>query len=767
MMNVSTTTKKSQDIPLSTVLLIALGLLVGTILVPEHQKSTSEYMPTHLVQLVAEYWPTSTKDTQTLSYPYSAELPAAKATVVDGSEGRLLERCADDLGNWEAKVLLASSHDRQMATPEASTNAVSELVAFLHHSRGQQKTWLHESSMVVVLALFAVFGAISFYVDASEISEEETMRYSINSPPNAKVAKDAHDASKPKPDIVPPCSEDAQDASKPKPDILTPCVERVPAVDDAKPSHHSRQQLLDNFGITAPVIGHQVVNSLAIAIAAIGYALANSSIEMAVASNNIILLALAGGGVLGVAIIRVDIREMAEEMEEETEDCPKLGSAMSPPSLTSVPVVEEAQVPHHSCHQCMNKTAAAAVSIGAMAAAGMAFQSLPCAAIEMSRALPLDNVLRLAIVACSILGLIIMRVDVREMAKEMADEPEPENVAPSVSPMCVPVTAGATSSFRVRQQCWNCFVVPIGAIVIASIARAWHCLDYSRIMPRCSLGPDGILKLVLGTCSMFGLVFMYVDMYEMTEEMADAAIENETENDATPSENEIASEKESDAPRRLTSMRVEEKQEGQMSRKHLGCAAATIVTLVVVVVALRVLLFAPDLPTALSSDDMLKLLLGISTVFGAVVMRSDVCEMAEEMEETSQPDSAPSSGSFAATTAATSAEALVAGPDEQEVFDCSTMQLFMHVATAFMVVSATVALWLAWQALSYAHFTLQLHDSYMPSLVIGADEITRLGLQVLVLLGLVIMRVDISDVAEDVEGSPKYETAISTGGEVK
>jgi len=135
--------KTAQDISPTAILCLALGLLIGNVLMPEHQK----------LETVAGW------------------LPIQAATPVDLNEGRLLERVPDNLESstqYSTEVTPATAQADQK-----SATAVQELTDLSQQLRAAEKpTPMSDASAWMMITCFITLGMAMSYTDVIQFSEE-------------------------------------------------------------------------------------------------------------------------------------------------------------------------------------------------------------------------------------------------------------------------------------------------------------------------------------------------------------------------------------------------------------------------------------------------------------------------------------------------------------------------------------------------------------------------------------------------------------------
>jgi len=356
--------KTAQDISPSVVVCLALGLLVGNVLMPEHQKF--EYL--------------------------AGWSPVQEATItpLDLSEGRSFERLPDNLERGTEEIERTYIQNPQNEAWKGNGTAVQELFDLSQHRLGAEKPALmSDAAAMLTIVFFVCLGMASAFVDMTELSEDAKKESPQTIASNATQLRNLK--------FFTFCITSVAVSAL----VLLFCSTRLKGL--AAWESSSDEQLDLNF---------QELRKL------------DKEQRPPLASDSFVVLMLGAFLVLAVFVMTVDIREMAEELrrnpDRKISDAPKVQEKK--PAHRSYPCVSSS-LAAIGILATLTSIAIAMWPTGRVLTSFAEEANITelKALVDSSFNVLLDYVLEIFLGACTLLGLAVMRVDICDMVSELQD----------------------------------------------------------------------------------------------------------------------------------------------------------------------------------------------------------------------------------------------------------------------------------------------------------------------------------------------------------
>lgn len=363
--------KTAQDISPTTMLCLALGPLVGMMLMPEIQKSE-----------------------------YAVGLPPTQeATPLDLSEGRSFERLPDNVGTSAGEVIQANFTQ----AGRGNGTALQELVGLEQRSWAEKPALMSDSATLTMIGFFALWGMAAAFTDVTDLSDDEE--------------EDTPEV------IAMPTKEEAAPTTVSNTTQLRILKYASNCISVAV-SALGLLMCSVYFGGTSPEFAgeHFIIAELR--------KLENGRAEQrpALASDSCVMLVLGAAAVLGLNVMQADLREMEEELRKAS-SC----EMKATPKVEEKQLFDPSHLIASSFFASITIFGALTFITVAMWPAGRA--PLTCAEqagitefkaitqlVNGSVEVLMEFVLELFLGACALLGLAVMRVDICEMAQQLQDE---------------------------------------------------------------------------------------------------------------------------------------------------------------------------------------------------------------------------------------------------------------------------------------------------------------------------------------------------------
>lgn len=355
--------KTAKDTSSTAVIVLGLGLLFAPLLMPQIQKFEND--------TVTNWTPTQ------------------DATMISVNEGRLLERVPDNPGGSPNQTIAIMSGHLWKA--EGNETAVRELVEALKKIPAGKPVLMSDSAALMLIGSFMILGSAASYADVVELSAEE----------RKKKAK----------------TKEAQDA--------------VPL----KKSPSSWLRSLKYAALFVSIVGTCATCMLLISTCFCGTAAAPGHVDeelvqlgrkevQALVPDSVVVLLVTAFAILALFIMRADVCEMEQELQKT-------------PNRKV-----ESDAPRRRCHSCGPAIVALAVWLACLVSLR---HILPSEVIEQTttavsdvahlldgswsavRAALFDFMLEMFLGVCTVIGLAVMRTDIREMVEQLQNEAGPRN----------------------------------------------------------------------------------------------------------------------------------------------------------------------------------------------------------------------------------------------------------------------------------------------------------------------------------------------------
>jgi len=362
--------KTAQDISPAAVVCLGVGLLVGNMLMPENQ--TFEF---------GSRWS-----------------PTQNVTPVHPREGRSLER----LPPGEIAYKYSRSPIRNEASQRNAT-AFQEVFDLLHRTRAEKPALMSDAAVLLSMVFFVFFGMATAFVDRRELSQDENTSEVVATPSKKEVAQTI--------------ASSASQIRRLKYTTFCICSVAVSALVLLFCSARFKGLAGSAFSSDEHMITQELRKLL------------NSTSETQgrpLASDSCVVLTLASFLVIAVFVMKADIHEMANELRRKPNR-----------EMARVPKVQEKK-PAQNSYPCVSGLLAVVGILAVLASIAIAkwcTGDMPTSFAEQAsmtelkalvhssmNALP-DFIVEFGLGACTMLGLAVMRVDIRDMVKELKDQP--------------------------------------------------------------------------------------------------------------------------------------------------------------------------------------------------------------------------------------------------------------------------------------------------------------------------------------------------------
>jgi len=237
--------------------------------------------------------------------------------------------------------------------------------------------------------------------------------------------------------------------------------------------------------------------------------------------DQVLILVLGAGAMLGVAVMQVDVHNMIEEMQNPSE-------RKSSTSTTIAMRAAAAESPHTSSESAsqvaLRIVALASMIIGycgamygvwfALASLGDTHYAMLAELFDVHRVWFHDTALVLLLGAGALLGVAVMEADVHGMKKEMQKVAEPKASTSPRVPVAEKIQVSQCLSHRLLKY------VAVASVVVGSCGAAMALgMTLGMAWTFVVVTSDQGLMLVLGSAAAFGAVLSHVDIHEMSEDM--------------------------------------------------------------------------------------------------------------------------------------------------------------------------------------------------------------------------------------------------------
>lgn len=354
--------KTAKDTSSTAVIVLGLGLLLAPLLMPQIQKFEND--------TVTDWTPTQ------------------DATMVGVNKGRLLERVPDNPGGSANQTsAIMSGH---LWKADGNETAVQELVEALKKIPAGKPVLMSDSAALMLIGSFMILGSAASYADVIELSAEERKK-------NAKTKE----------------PQDAVPLKKPPSSWLRSLKYAALFVSITGTCATCMLLIVTCFCSTAAP-GHVDDELLH---------LGRKEVQ-ALVPDSVVVLLVTAFAILALFIMRADICEMEQELQKT-------------PNRKV-----ESDSPRRRCHSCGPAIVALAVWLACLVSLR---HVLPSEVIEQTstavsdvahlldgswsavRAALFDFMLEMFLGVCTVIGLAVMRTDIREMVEQLQNEAGPRN----------------------------------------------------------------------------------------------------------------------------------------------------------------------------------------------------------------------------------------------------------------------------------------------------------------------------------------------------